>query len=217
MRDLLHRLIDRKARARARLRDPAFAFLFDEEPPDEVVTFDTETTGLDRQRAEIISLAAIRIHGARLLTSQALELVVRPAGAIDRNAILVHGLRPMDVESGLPVREAVGRFLHFIGSRPLVGYYLEFDVAMVNRVIRPWLGIGLPNRCIEVSALYYDRVMTERRNLDAMYTGDVDLGFQRILGELGLPALPAHDAFNDALMAGLMYVKLTTTPPQASR
>lgn len=210
MRAVLRRLLDRRARALARLRDPEFSFLFADEHPDEVVTFDTETTGLDRRRAEIISLAAIRIRGGRLLTSQALELVVRPSGAIDRTAILVHGLRPMDVENGLPVREALGRFLRFIGSRPLVGYYLEFDVAMVNRVIRPWLGIALPNRCIEVSALYYDRVMVERRNLDAMYTGSVDLSFEHILKDLGLPALPAHDAFNDALMAGLMYIKLTS-------
>ncbi len=217
MRDFLRRLADRRARALARLRDPAFAFLFAGEDQDELVSLDTETTGLDRQRSEIISLAAIRIRGSRLLTSQCLELVVRPSGAIDRASIAVHGLRPMDVENGLPVREAIGRFLHFIGSRPLVGYYLEFDVAMVNRVTRPWLGVSLPNRCIEVSALYYDHVMLQRTNLDAMYTGTIDLSFQHIIDDLGLPSLPAHDAFNDALMAGLMYLKLTALAPAPTR
>jgi DNA polymerase-3 subunit epsilon len=217
MRDFLRRLVDRRARALARLRDPAYAFLFAAEHPDEVVSFDTETTGLDRQRSEIISLAAIRIRGGRLLTSQRLDLVVRPSGAIDHAAIAVHGLRPMDVENGLPIREAIDRFLYFIGPRPLVGYYLEFDVAMVNRVVRPWLGVSLPNRCIEVSALYYDRVMLERTSVDAMYTGTIDLSFGHILDDLGLPSLPAHDAFNDALLAGLMYVKLTAGAPGANR
>jgi DNA polymerase-3 subunit epsilon len=103
----------------------------------------------------------------------------------------------------------VGRFLRFIGTRPLVGYYLEFDIAMVNRVIRPWLGISLPNRAIEVSALYYDRVMRDRSTRDALYTGTVDLSFTRILADLDLPALPAHDALHDALMTGLIYLKLT--------
>jgi DNA polymerase-3 subunit epsilon len=119
-------------------------------------------------------------------------------------------MRPMDVADGLPAREAVGRFLHFIGTRPLVGYYLEFDIAMVNRVMRPWLGIGLPNRAIEVSALYYDHAMRARSTREALYTGTVDLGFARILADLDLPALPAHDPLNDALMTGLVYLKLTT-------
>lgn len=202
LRQWLHR------RARARLRDPAYDFLFAAEHPGEVVVFDTETTGLDRRRSDIISLAAIRIRGNRLLLSQRLELVVRPSAEMERAAVAVHGLRPMDVAGGLPAREAMDRFLRFIGARPLVGYYLEFDVAMVNRVIRPWLGVNLPNRAIEVSALYYDRVIRERSTRDALYTGTVDLSFTRILAELDLPELPAHEALNDAVMTGLMYLKL---------
>jgi DNA polymerase-3 subunit epsilon len=209
VREFLQRLISYRARSQARLRDPAYAFLFEPEHAAEAVVFDTETTGLSRRRSDIISLAAIRIRGNRLLLSQRLELLVRPSAAIEHAAVAVHGLRPMDVADGLPPREAVGCFLRFIGTRPLVGYYLEFDIAMVNRVIRPWLGISLPNRAIEVSALYYDRVMRDRSTRDALYTGTVDLSFARILADLDLPALPAHDALNDALMTGLIYLKLT--------
>jgi DNA polymerase III subunit epsilon len=207
--EFLHHAFDRRARARRRLRDLSYEFLFEQEHPTEVVVFDTETTGLDRKRSDIISLAAIRISGSRLLLSQRLELVVRPSRAIEHAAIAVHGLRPMDVADGLPPRDAVSQFLHFIGTRPLVGYYLEFDIAMVNRVTRPWLGVGLPNRAIEVSALYYDRVMRDRSTRDALYTGTLDLSFARILADLELPVLPAHDALNDAVMAGLAYLKLT--------
>jgi DNA polymerase-3 subunit epsilon len=201
-------VFDRRAWARSRLRDPAYAFLFEPEHPEELVVFDTETTGLDRKRSDIVSLAAIRIRGNRLLTSQRLELVVRPSREIEHAAIAVHGLRPMDVADGLPAREAVGRFLRFIGTRPLVGYYLEFDIAMIERVMRPWLGVGLPNRAIEVSALYYDKAIRERSTRDALYTGTVDLSFARIMADLDLPVLPAHDALNDALMTGLIYLKL---------
>jgi DNA polymerase III subunit epsilon len=209
VREFLHRWISSRARSQARLRDPAYTFLFEPEDSDEAVVFDTETTGLSRRCSDIISLAAIRIRGNRLLLSQRLELLVRPSAAIEHAAVLVHGLRPMDVANGLPARDAVDRFLRFIGTRPLVGYYLEFDIAMVNRVIRPWLGVSLPNRAIEVSALYYDRVMRDRSTRDALYTGTVDLSFARILADLDLPALPAHDALNDALMTGLIYLKLT--------
>lgn len=203
------RWFDRRSRALARLRDPAYAFLFAPEHPSEVVVIDTETTGLDRRRSDIISLAAIPIRGNCLLLSHRLELLIRPSATMAHAAVTVHGLRPMDLTDAMPPREAISQFLHFIGTRPLVGYYLEFDIAMINRVMRPWLGVGLPNRAIEVSALYYDHIMRERLSRDALYTGTVDLGFARILAALDLPALPAHDALNDALMTGLIYLKLT--------
>ncbi|GAB3441741.1 3'-5' exonuclease [Insolitispirillum peregrinum] len=190
---------------RRRLKDPSYEFLFDDPHPDEVVCFDTETSGLDPKKAEILSLAAVRIRGNRVLTSQRLNMVFKPQKAIDQESIKVHRLRHVDVANGLDIYEGLDRFLRFVGNRPLVGYFLEFDVAMVNRVVKPWLGIGLPNRCTEVSALYYDYRV---RGRDGVYTGNIDLRFDTIMSELKLPVLPAHDALNDAIMTALMYVKL---------
>ena len=73
--------------ARRRLRDLSYEFLFEQEHPTEVVVFDTETTGLDRKRSDIISLAAIRISGSRLLVSQRWSWWCAPPGAIEHAAI----------------------------------------------------------------------------------------------------------------------------------
>ena len=51
--------------ARRRLKNPAYAFLFEPRPADEAVSIDCETTGLDRRKAEIVSVAAVPIRGAR--------------------------------------------------------------------------------------------------------------------------------------------------------
>jgi DNA polymerase-3 subunit epsilon len=94
------------------------------------------------------------------------------------------------------------QFLRFIGSRPLVGYYLEFDVAMINKYLRPLLGIVLPNKQTDVSGIYYEKKIT------AIPQGHIDLRFDVIMSDLDLPSLGQHDAFNDALMTAMMYVKL---------
>jgi DNA polymerase III epsilon subunit-like protein len=100
------------------------------------VALDCETTGLNTRTDEIIAIGAVRIKGRRILTSQRLELLIRPEKAVSADSIRVHRLREQDVAGGLPAPEAVRRLLHFIGARPLVGYFLEFDVAMINRVAR---------------------------------------------------------------------------------
>jgi DNA polymerase III subunit epsilon len=188
---------------RRRLKDPAYAFLLDEEPPDEVVSIDCETTTLDIRRAELLSVAAIPIRDGRILTSERLELVVRPPKSPGAQGVLIHQLRPIDIERGVPAEQAIDQVLRFIGSRPLVGYYLEFDVAVLNRHVRPKLGIPLPNRQIEVSALYYD-AKARRAPPDS----HIDLRFATIREELGLPERAEHDAFNDALLAAMMYLRL---------
>jgi DNA polymerase III subunit epsilon len=187
---------------RRRLRDPRFAFLFEPPPDDDVVSLDCETTGLDPASADILSIAAVRIRGTRILTSERLDLLVRHPRPIRHDGVLIHQLRPVDMALGLPLDEAIERALHFVGARPLLGYYLEFDVRMLNKYVRPRLGVPLPNRQIEVSALYYER---KTKHLPGAY---VDLSFRAIRHELDLPELPAHDAFNDALLAAMMYLRL---------
>lgn len=190
---------------RKNLKDNNFAFLFDVPPKDEVVCFDCETTGLNPKKAELLSIAALIIRGNRILTSKKLELYVKPTRDIDENSIKIHQLRYCDVENGLDSTQAITEFLNFIGSRPLVGYYLEFDVAMVNKYLKAMLGIALPNKQIEVSGIYYDKKQT------AIPQGHIDLRFDSILADLKLPKLGKHDAFNDALMTAMIYVKLLHT------
>jgi DNA polymerase-3 subunit epsilon len=188
------------------LADPDFGFMYDPPPPDEWVTIDCETTGLDTRRDQIVSVAAVRIAGNRLLTSQRLELLVRPERKLKKESVRVHQLREQDVAQGLDPEQAMRRLLAFIGARPLVGYYLEFDVAMLNREIWPLLGVRLPQPKIEVSSMYYD---WKNRQLPAHERGgSIDLRFATMMKALELPTRDAHDALNDAVMAGLAFVKL---------
>ncbi|MES2960656.1 MAG: 3'-5' exonuclease [Pseudomonadota bacterium] len=188
------------------LADPHFAFMCDAPPDGEWVALDCETTGLDVKRDRIISIGAVRIVGNRMLTSQRLELLVRPERALKADSVRVHRLREQDVAQGMSPEKAMRRLLDFIGSRPLVGYYLEFDVAMVNREIRPLLGVGLPQRKIEVSSMYYD--FKNRQRPPHERGGVIDLRFATMMNDLALPLRDAHDALNDAVMAGLAFLKL---------
>jgi len=188
------------------LADSHFAFMYDEPPKGEWVTVDCETTGLDVRHDRIISIAAVRIVGNRLLTSQRLELIVRPERAMTAENVRVHRLREQDVAHGIDAAQAMRRLMDFIGSRPLVGYYLEFDIAMLNREIWPLLGLRLPQPKIEVSAMYYD--FRNRQLPPHLRGGTIDLRFETMMNDLGLPHRAAHDALDDAVMAGLAFVKL---------
>jgi len=110
------------------------------------------------------------------------------------------------VAGGVDIDTAMRQLLHFIGPRPLVGYYLEFDVALINRAIFPLLGLGLPQPKLEISSMYYD---WKQRHLPPYQHGaSIDLRLATLMQDLGLPERRAHNALNDAIMAALAFVKL---------
>jgi DNA polymerase-3 subunit epsilon len=193
---------------RRSLRDEKWQFLLDDPPSNEWVSLDCETTGLNTRTDEIIAIGAVRIRDQRIMTSERLELLVKPEGEVPAESIRVHRLRGQDVQSGLPAAEAVERLLHFIGPRPLVGYYIDFDAAMVNRVAKTQLGLSLPQERIEVSRLYYDYKFRQLPPYQQHDQADIDLRFATIMADLGLPTRDAHDALNDAVMAALAFIRL---------
>jgi len=185
------------------LKEEQYAYLFDAYEGDEVVVFDTETTGLSPKKDEILSIGAVKIKGNRILTSQTFEVFLKPSKAISKESIEVHHIRPCDLENALEPEKGVRAFLEFIGNRPLVGYYLEFDVEMINRYIKPLLGITLPNKQTEVSGLYFDKRSAK------IPQGNIDLRFDTILRSLKIPNMGQHNAVNDAIMTAMIYLKLT--------
>ncbi len=191
---------------RKRLRDEHYAYLFDTPTEDEVVVLDTETTGLDPKKDAILSVGAVIVRAGRIRMNQSFERFVRPPGDISEASIKIHHLRACDMADAEEIEPVIYDLLDFIGNRPIVGYYIGFDHAILSRYVRQMIGVTLPNATIELSAMYYRRY---RRK--SAYE-QVDLKFDTIMEALSLPRLGKHDALNDAIMSALIYLKLLTMP-----
>jgi len=185
------------------LTDQSYRFLFEAEPANEAVSLDCETTGFDPWIDEIVSIAAVRITDWRVHASSAYRALVKPEGVIRPDSIKVHQLRQQDVARARAMTDVLPELLHYIGSRPLVGYWIQFDVRMLNRYLLAMIDTRLPNRQIDVSELYY-----ERKYGGAPPGTRIDLRYGAIRADLKLPARPQHDAFEDALGAAEMYLLL---------
>lgn len=197
---------------RATLGDHEYRFLFEPGPPDEVVVLDCETTGLNPRIDEVIAIAAIVVRGSRIMTSNAYRAVIRSDRIPPSESIKIHYLRAHDVAQGRPMHKVLPELLRFIGGRPIVGYYVDFDVRMLDKYVLRHIEAKLPNRRIEVSEIYFA----------LKYSGAppgtvLDLRFQAILADLGIPSLGQHDAFNDALMTAMMYVQLRDMRQRGAR
>ena len=115
----------------------------------------------------------------------------------------MHGLREAGCGAGADHGEVLPELLRFIGGRPLVGYYIDFDLEMLNKHVAELIGIELPNKTVEVSSIYYGL-----KYGDAPPGTQVDLKFASIFADLKLPLFNQHDAYSDALMTAMIYLGL---------
>lgn len=192
---------------KSRLTNKDFAFLFDEATGDEeFVSFDCETTGLDIKKDEILSIGGVKIINNKIELSESFEKFVTPVNHICEESIKIHHIRPCDMENSIDAKIAIEEFLHFIGNRTLIGYYIKFDIAMINRYAKKFIGTTIPNKSIELSSMYYRRYKKQSSH------EFVDLKFDTIMEKLHLPKLGQHDALNDAVMSSMMYLKLKDMP-----
>ena len=195
---------------RKKLRDIRFDFLFDEPLPNEYVCLDCETSGLNSKKDEILSIVAVHIKDNRIIMRKTFNIFLKPSKNINVESIKIHHIRPVDLKNGIDAQEAIYQLLDFIGSRPIVGYYIKFDVAIISRYTKEFIGIKLPNKTIEVSSMYYKTI---RKRSDYQF---VDLRFDTILKKLDIPILGKHDALNDALMTAMIFLKLAYLPSNKS-
>ncbi|GEK49156.1 3'-5' exonuclease [Bisbaumannia pacifica] len=193
----LRRVSDRRRQANGE-----YGWLFNPYTGDEMVAIDCETTGLDTRRAELVSLAAVRLKGDRVLTSQSLDLRLARPASLSGDSIRIHRLRGIDLEGGDSIEAALAKFLDFVGNRPLVGWCLEFDLAILNRYLRAHLGFELPNARVEVSQAYAKALRRSRPELIP------NLRFEAVAEALEVPVMGRHTALGDAVTTALMYTRV---------
>lgn len=179
-----------------------WAGLFAPAAEGEWVSLDLETTGMDPARDHILSLAAVPVRDDRVVLSERFERRVHTARAFGIESIRHHRITPDEASAGEPVTEVVREFLHWLGGRRLLGYYLGFDLDMLSPHVRALTGFELPNPRVDLG----DEVAARQRRQRPDAPVNLDLG--HIANRLGVPMIGRHTALGDATTVGLCWVAL---------
>lgn len=186
-----------------RLKGSQYQHLFHSLTKGEVVSLDCETTSLDPKQAELVTIAATKIIGNKIITSRPFYIRLKAPQSLNEHSVRIHKMRHQDLIDGYSEKEGLQHLLKFIGNRPLVGYHIRYDKAILDLAYKKHFGFPLPNPLIEVSHLYHERL---ERLLPNAYC---DLSLDAICRHLDLPLQNRHDALQDAITAALIYIRLT--------
>lgn len=162
------------------------------------VVFDTETTGLDPERDEIVQLAAVRLVNGRRVEREVFETLVDPARAIPPGSTDVHGITEAMVRGAPLIAEAGARFHHFARGAVLVAHNAPFDLAFLRRH-EATIGAGFDHPVLDtvlLSAVIFGTL--EEHSLDALAAR---------LG-ITIPEEARHTALGDTIATAEAFLKL---------
>lgn len=99
--------------------------------PEDYVVFDTETTGLDIDKDQIIELGATRISGGKV--GESFHALVRVQKPLPKKVVELTGITDeLLATKGISLEKAIDSFLEFVGADPVVAHNASFDCGFVQ-------------------------------------------------------------------------------------
>jgi len=174
------------------------------------VVLDTELTGLNPRRHEIISIGAVRVRNMRIAVDENFHAYVHPIKPLLKESTLVHRITSEQLEVAPGLEEVLPEFIEFCGASVLIGHYLHIDLAFINRAAKKILGGRLQNPNIDCARLaqahlkYLNRSGVKRISLDDAFQ------LPKLAGDYGLPLFLPHDALEDAMQTAYLFIFLAS-------
>ena len=107
------------------------------------VIVDLETTGLDPVTDEIIEIGALKVVNGAI--KDVFNRLIKPERPLPPNITGITGITPDMLESELPIKPVLSKFIDFAGDNILVAHNADFDTAFLRNNAKKWLGMGLNN------------------------------------------------------------------------
>ncbi|TFY90034.1 3'-5' exonuclease [Pseudomonas kairouanensis] len=115
------------------------------------VVVDLETSGLNLNRDQVLSIGAVVIEDGAVDFSQMFERTLQRADTKLSPSVLIHGLGPSAIAAGSDPAQALLDFMAFVGESPLLAFHAPFDQHMLCRALKDSLGYRLAHPFLDVA------------------------------------------------------------------
>ena len=193
------------------IRNKKFFEDFDQSRPLSEYTFvvcDTELTGLNKRRDEIISIGAVKITDLRLELSETFHQYIRPQNLEHTQATLVHRISPEQLRQMPSAEDVLPDFIQYCGNALLVGHYVSLDITFLNRVALKTLGGTLANPTVDTMRLAMGYKRAKFIDSHGYANLSTSYNLNDLTHEFNLPQFKPHDALEDALQTAYLFLYL---------
>jgi DNA polymerase III subunit epsilon len=163
---------------------------------------DLETTGLNFKTDEIISIGAVQIQSARVISEANYYREVRPNRSPTSSSIRIHGIRGADLTDALPVESVMPDFAELLRGKVVIAHAAWVETAFLKNRLAD-LNLEFSKRLIDTASL-----ARACEIVDDVIDHEPSLEFLAKI--LKLPVYSPHNALGDALTSAVIFLALAT-------
>lgn len=175
---------------------------------------DTELTGLDTRRDDIVSIGALHMHGARIEIGNTFQELVNPKAVLDGRTVVIHGITPSQLEAMPPIGDVLASFLDYVAGTALVGHCLSLDLAFLNRDAKRMKATPLRNVAVDTLSMY-GWLRHRSAGHPAFSIDRAALSLFDLAAAFEIPVERAHTALGDAHVTAQLFQRLLPFLAQA--
>lgn len=167
-----------------------------------IAAIDLETTGLDFEKDEILSIGCVDLKGDTLDLSSCFYDLVKPIhNEITEENIVIHGITHDQIKNAANIEEQLAGWLKVLEGKVLLAHHAAVELNFLN------------NACNKVfrhnfTMPFVDTLGLEKNYLIRQYQGikEGQLRITKCRDRYNLPRYPAHHALKDAISCGELFM-----------
>lgn len=167
----------------------------------EFLAMDFETTGLNPDKDDIVSIGTVPFTLRRIFLNRAQHWTVRPRDNLADESVIIHGITHSDILDAPDLSAIFEQVLQQMAGKIMVVHCQAIERQFFERALQRRIHQGIEFPVIDTMALE-SRIQQLNhgglwRRLKGEKPGSVRLGLSRL--RYGLPSYPPHHALTDAI------------------
>lgn len=169
-----------------------------------VVALDLETTGLDPQKDQILSVGLVEIHKGVIKLDTAWHKIINVGTEIPEESAVIHQITDDVVADGEPLEQVLPELLKRLSGKVMLVHYDTIEQGFIDAACRKFYGSPFLTQTIDTLKIAHRHM---RRLNDTVQPESLRLFNLR--RTYGLPEYKAHNALYDALATAELFLAMT--------
>ena len=169
----------------------------------DIVALDLETTGLNPQKDEIVSIGLVFISGSGINLDSCWHQLVSTNSALPEASVVIHKITDDQSSTGMNLDEAMPRLLKLLKGKVMLVHNETIEQGFVNKVCQAMYETDFVIPIIDTQLLA--KRSLDRHNIP--YKAG-DLRLFNLRKQFNMPAYKAHNALMDAIATAELFLAL---------
>ena len=169
----------------------------------DIISLDFETTGLNPDKDQILSIGYVEMQKGMLNLSSCEETFIKDSSGINAQSAIINQITPEMLKSGVGLDEAMDALFAKMAGKVVLVHGLTVEKSFLEHYLQQRFGIPLPP-LLWLDTLLIEKMLVTNRHMRE----EGDYRLSSIRQRYGLPEYPSHGALIDAVATGELLLAL---------